>query len=210
MTWADFYMACFLFGLILSGLSLLVGLFDLHIPGLEFLHHVHLHHLHLHLDHGHIHLPHAESAGGPAISPFNFSTAMAFLAWFGGAGYLLTVWGHVGLLGVMGLSTLFGLAGGAIVFLFAAKVLMKNDSTLYIADYHMEGLLGRISSGIRENGTGEIIFSQEGVRRTCGARSEDGAAIAKGTEIVITRYERGIAYVRKWDDVAEEAGVTQG
>jgi membrane-bound ClpP family serine protease len=210
MTWADFYMACFLFGLILSVLSLLVGLFDLHIPGLGFLHHMHLHHFHLHLDHGHVHLPHAEAAGGPAISPFNFSTAMAFLAWFGGAGYLLTVWGHVGLFGVMALSTLFGVTGGAIVFLFAAKVLMKNDSTLYIADYHMEGLLGRVCSGIRANGgTGEIIFSQEGVRRTCGARSEDDSEIAKGTEVVITRYERGIAYVRKWDEMAKEAGVSQ-
>src|SRR3954451_5998481 len=84
MTWADFYMSCFLFGLILSGLSLLVGLFNLDIPGLGFLHHMHLHGFHLHLDHGHVHLPHAESAGGPAVSPFNFSTAMAFLAWFGG------------------------------------------------------------------------------------------------------------------------------
>jgi membrane-bound ClpP family serine protease len=211
MTWADFYMACFLFGLILSLLSLLVGLFNLHIPGLNSLHHLHLHDFHLHLGHAHVHLPHAEATGGPQISPFNFSTAMAFLAWFGGAGYLLTVWGHVGLFGVMALSTLFGLTGAAIVFMFAAKVLMKNDSTLYVADYHMEGLLGRVSSGIREKGgTGEIIFPQEGVRRTCGARSEDGSAIAKGTEIVITRYERGIAYVRKWDEVAEEAGVTQG
>jgi hypothetical protein len=209
MTWADFYMACFLFGLILSCLSLLVGLFNIHIPGFESLHHMHLHHFHLHLDHAHVHVPHAESVGGPAISPFNFSTGMAFLAWFGGAGYLLTVWGHVGLLGVMALSTLFGLAGGAIVFMFAAKVLMRTDSTLYIADYHMEGLLGRVCSGIREGGTGEIIFSQEGVRRTCGARSEDGQAIPKGVEIVITRYDRGIAYVRKWEEMAREAGVTQ-
>jgi len=104
----------------------------------------------------------------------------------------------------------FGLIGGMIVFMFLSKVLMKNDSTLYTADYHMEGLLGHVSSGIRGGGTGEIIFSQEGVRRTCGARSEDGAAIVKGTEIVITRYERGIAYVRKWDEVSAEAGVIQG
>ena len=146
MTWADFYMACFLFGLILSVLSLLVGLFNIHIPGFESLHHVHLHHFHLHFDA--INLPHAEI---PGISPFNFSTLMAFLAWFGGAGYLLTIWGHVGLFGVLALSTLFGFTGGAIVFLFIAKVLMKNDSTLYVADYHMEGLLGRVSSGIRES-----------------------------------------------------------
>ena len=203
MTWADFYMACFLFGLVVSVLSLFVGVFHIHLPGLESLHHLHAHGLHLHLDGFHT------DTGG--ISPFNLSTIMAFLAWFGGAGYLLTIWGHVGLIGVLGLAVLFGLTGGAIVFLFLAKVLMRSDGTLYVADYQMEGLLGHVSNGIRENGgTGEIIYSQEGVRRTCGARAENGDAIPKGTEVVITRYERGIAYVRKWDELAREAGVTQG
>ena len=34
------------------------------------------------------------------------------------------------------------------------------------------------------------------------ARSDDGQAISKGTEVVITRYEKGIAYVRRWDELA--------
>lgn len=202
MTWADFYMACFLFGLIVSVLSLFVGVFHIHLPGFDSLHHLHGHGFHLHFDTAH-------AGAGDGISPFNLSTIMAFLAWFGGAGYLLTVWGHVGLVAVLGLASLCGITGGAIVFLFLAKVLMRNDGTLYVSDYHMEGLLGHVSNGIRENGgTGEIIFSQEGVRRTCGARSENGDAIPKGSEIVITRYERGIAYVRKWDELAKEAGVS--
>jgi len=41
-------------------------------------------------------------------------------------------------------------------------------------------------------------------RRVCGARSEDGSAIAKGTEIVVTRYEKGIAYVRLWSEMSGE------
>jgi hypothetical protein len=57
---------------------------------------------------------------------------------------------------------------------------------------------------IREGGTGEIIYSQAGTRRSCGARAEDGSAIAKGTEVVVTRYERGIAYVRLWTEMAGE------
>jgi hypothetical protein len=40
-------------------------------------------------------------------------------------------------------------------------------------------------------------------RRTCGARSEDESAIAKGTEIVVTRYDKGIAYVRLWSEMSE-------
>lgn len=197
MTWENFYLACFLIGLILSVLSFFFGVLNLHIPGFEALHHMHPHALHVHMPHGNV-------AG---VSPFNFSTLMAFLAWFGGAGYLLTAWGKLGLVAVGALAVGAGFTGAMIVFLFLAKVLMRSDGILHIADYHMEGLLGRISSGIREGGTGEIIYSQEGVRRTCGARSEDGAAISKGTEVVITRYERGIAYVKKWEDLAKEAGV---
>ena len=59
---------------------------------------------------------------------------------------------------------------------------------------------------IRENGTGEIIYSQAGTRRTCGARSENGAALGKGAEIVVTRYDKGIAYVRLWSELSGEVG----
>ena len=210
MNWADVYMFCFLLGFILSLLSLVIGVFNIHIPGL---HHVHFDHGHIHFEHAHgpdihIHTGHvADESSAEGVSPFNFSTAMAFLAWFGGAGYLLTVWGKIGALVVLGFAAMAGVTGAAIVFAFLSKVLMRTDSTLYDSDYRMDGLLGHVCSGIREGGTGEIIFPQEGVRRTCGARSENGTAIALGTEVVITRYEKGIAYVRRWDEVAKEAGV---
>jgi hypothetical protein len=55
---------------------------------------------------------------------------------------------------------------------------------------------------IRENGTGEIIYSQAGTRRTCGARSEAGSAVEKGAEIIVTRYDKGIAYVRLWEEMS--------
>ncbi len=210
MTWSDFYITCFLIGFILSLLSLLIGVFNIHIPGL---HHVHFDHGHIHFEHAHgpdihIHTGHADANGSLAVSPFNFSTAMAFLAWFGGAGYLLTTWHQIGFLIVLAFSTMAGLTGAAIVFVFLAKVLMRTDSTLYDADYRMEGLLGTVTIPIREGGTGEIIYSQEGVRCTCGARSDNGKAIPRGTEITIVRYEHGIAYVRPWEEMAAEAGMS--
>ena len=64
----------------------------------------------------------------------------------------------------------------------------------------IEGSVGSISVPIREQGTGEVIFSLGGVRRGAGARSDDGKAIEKGAEVVIERYEKGIAYVRRWDE----------
>ncbi len=219
-TWSDFYLICFAVGFCFSFLSFVLG-------GARF-GRLHLPHFHGHVGGAHLpaaHLPaHGPVAAGGArgatgtqvgrvassragqsadISPFNLITLTAFLAWFGGTGYLLTrystLWVGLGLLA----SIASGLIGGGIVFLFMSKVLMSRDENMDPADYEMAGVLGQVSSSIRAGGTGEIIYSQMNTRRTCGARSEDGNAIAKGTEVVVTRYEKGIAYVRLWSEMSE-------
>jgi hypothetical protein len=223
MTWADFYLICFAVGFALSLISFLGGgtRWRLHLP--------HLPHggAHLPVAAGHgigAHAPisagHVPVASGGAhgavvkgsarvmtdtsISPFNFVTFTAFLAWFGGTGYLLTRYSTVWFAMGLGIAVASGLIGGGIIFLFLSKVLTSEDESMDPADYEMVGVLGRTSISIREGGTGEIIYSQAGTRRTCGARSEDGAAIAKGVEVVVTRYERGIAYVRLWTEMSGE------
>ena len=197
MTWDMFYLVCFLIGVTLSVLSFLSG--TIHMP------HVHFH---FHVPHGHVHIPHVtgggHAAGGHAEMPFlNFGTITAFLAWFGGTGYLLTRYSSLVVAGVLVLAIIAGIVGAMIVFWFVAKLLLKHDRELDPADYDRVGVLGRISSPIRAGGTGEIIFSQEGTRNTCGARSENGEALERGTEVIITRYEHGIAYVRRWEEMAE-------
>ena len=82
--------------------------------------------------------------------------------------------------------------------------MLKHDRELDPADYDRVGVLGRIISPIRQGGTGEMIFSQEGTRHTCGARSDIGEALPRDTEVIITRYEHGIAYVRRWEEMAEK------
>jgi hypothetical protein len=79
---------------------------------------------------------------------------------------------------------------------------MAREAALDPLDYDMVGVLGKLSLPIRAGGTGELIYSQEGTRRVAGARSEDGTAIPKGAEVMVTRYEKGIAYVRPWEDPA--------
>lgn len=198
MTWADFYLVCFVVGLFLSVAMFLIGGLHLNFP-------------HLHLPGTHVHVGHAPAAHGHApvhhggeISPFNLITLTAFLAWFGGTGYLLarhsTLWFFTALM----LSVLSGTGGAALIYLFLTRVLSSPDEALNSADFEMVGVLGRISVGIREGGTGELIYSQAGTRRVCGARAEDAAVIPKGTEVVVTRYERGIAYVRRWSEMAGE------
>jgi membrane protein implicated in regulation of membrane protease activity len=128
----------------------------------------------------------------------------AFLAWFGGTGYLLTrfwtVWFAMGL----AIALLSGLTGAGVIYLFLSKVLMSEEENLDPADYEMTGVLGRTSVSIRQGGTGEIIYSQAGTRKTCGARAEDSTAIEKGSEVIVIRYEKGIAYVRRWTEMAGE------
>jgi membrane protein implicated in regulation of membrane protease activity len=212
MTWADFYLICFAVGFLLSALSLIGGglRWHLHLP--HFPHgggHAPVGHApvgHLPSAHGPATAGHAGSAkgGGTQVSPFNFITLATFLAWFGGTGFLITryssVWFAFGLI----LSIAAGLVGAAVVFLFLTRVLISPDENMDAADYEMVGVLGRTSLPIRQGGTGEIIYSQQGTRRTCGARSEDGNAIEKGTEIVVTRYDKGIAYVRRWEEMSGE------
>jgi hypothetical protein len=70
----------------------------------------------------------------------------------------------------------------------------------------MVGVLGKLCVPIRAGGTGELVYAQVGTRRVCGARSEDGSAMAKGTEVVVTRYDKGIAYVRLWSEMSGEEG----
>src|SRR5436190_3547201 len=121
--WPNVYLVCFLVGLALSVLSLVVGAFHIHLPGHlgAVFHHGHAPHfsngLHVRA-HGGAGLADGNGTGkfGAEISPFNFSTLMAFLTWFGGVGYLLTSVYHFWFLPALGVSVLAGMAGGGIVF----------------------------------------------------------------------------------------------
>ncbi len=190
MTWENFYLLCFSVGFFLSLISFLAG----------GLHAVHLPHLpHVHFGHG-AHLPHGH-AGNGEVEWFNFGTVAAFLAWFGGSGFLLTRHSSIWFLLALGIATVCGLAGAACVFVFLAKLVAEEDKEEDLVDYEMVGVLGKISSVIRAGGTGEIVYSQGGTRHCAGARSEDETAIPKGTEVIVTRYEKGIAYVRRWEEM---------
>lgn len=191
MNWPAMFLGCFIVGFVLSALSFALGSLDFHL-------HVHVPFVH------HLHLPsgHAAHAGDAGVSPVNVATIMAFLAWFGGSGYLLTSrFGWLALPALFGAAA-FGFAGAAVVFWVMAHVLWSARENMQIADDHMVGVLGRLSLPIRENGIGELIYSHGGTRHSCGARSADGRAIARGEEVIVTGYDRGIACVQRWDDLA--------
>ena len=191
MNWPAIFLGCFVIGFLFSALSFALGAADAHL-------HIHVpwgHHVHGNVFHaGHAH----------PVGPINFATLTAFVAWFGGTGYLLTT--QFGWLVVPTLiaSVFVGLIGASIIFGLMAKVLWSPHENMQSADYHMVGVLGRLTQPIRPGGIGELVYTQGRTRKSCGARSADGAAIEKGTEVVVTAYERGIASVRRWTDLAAQ------
>jgi hypothetical protein len=212
---ANVFLFIFLFGLIFTIASLVLGFVGAggghggHVGG-DAGHGVHLGDLggqHIHIDlpgphdihiqvGGHGSHGGSQHAGGDGPGVLNMPTIMAFITWFGGVGFILRQ--SLGLSGfiVTPLALLSGATGAAIMFTLLARVLWPMMSKpLSEEEFSLPGTVARVVSSIREGGVGEIVYSKRGVRFTAGAKSEDNEAIPKGAEVVIIRYERGLAYV---------------
>jgi len=198
------YLLCFVVGAVWTLAALLLG-------GIHFGHHG------LgpgYTDHGHTwHGGDAQSGqdvpGGPKHSPMLFgylinpSCAAVFLAWFGGVGYLLAR--HTGLGFWTGLCIAAGVGlSGAWILASFLRFLTSRERPLDPADYEIVGVLGRVSVPIRPGGVGELIYVWDGTRRALCARAEDSQEIGRNEEVVVMRYEKGIAYVRTWDAVTRQ------
>ena len=183
------FVVCFIAGLGLSVVSFVSGLEHVNVFDRVFAHRA------LQLR------PHAHPHGGRRASMVNAAAITAFLTWFGGGGLLierLTPWSRE--LIVAG-AIVIGAVGASVINSVIGRLSKDETSAEPLS---MLGIIAKTVVPIREgDGTGEIVFRHAGTRRVCGARSEGGRAIAKGTEVVVTRYEKGIAYVTTWDDALE-------
>ena len=195
--WNTLYLTCFVMGLALSVLSFFTGALHLHIGHLHFGGH---HHLSAKAVHG--------GSGAHHVSWLNAFTITGFLCWFGGAGYIFNRYSGFLPVIVFLFATVCGLAGAGILLWFFAGVLMKAERTLEAADTELVGMLGRISQPISANGVGEMLYTQNGSRRSVAVRSQDGEAIPRDTEVVVMSFSRGIARVRRWTDF--EHGLLSG
>lgn len=189
MTWGLFYLCVFSTGLLLCLLALFTGgghgIAHLHGPF-------------------RVHLPSVRSTVGQhptSGATVNGFTLTAFLCWFGGAGYLLQR--HVGVLVWITLlvATLSGVFGANLICWFLSKVLLRNERVLTAEETAITGVVGHVSGPLGDGRTGEILYSQLGVRRSSPARSADGSRIERDAEVVVLRYEQGIAYVQPWNDL---------
>ncbi|MEI6042897.1 MAG: hypothetical protein WCS37_00775 [Chloroflexota bacterium] len=146
---------------------------------------------------------HAEAGG---LGWFNFSAMIVFVTWFGGAGFVLNSLGTPTWL-ALPLALLGGVIGYFAILLFFSKVLYASQTPLMnTQDYNLTGTVARVSSPIFEHGVGQVLYTKFGTRRSAPARSMDGRPFPKDLQVVILRYENGIAYVEDLDKMLAEAG----
>ena len=195
---ANMFLGCFLFGFVFTIGSLLFGM-EHHHGGHGGGNGHSGHGAHgAHGDHGGD-VSDGTSGDGHGFSLsslINLNTIVMFMTWFGGVGFLMMYSGVTGTIVVLTSSVLAGLAGAIGVFLFLNQFLMKMETRMNPADYHLPGTLARITSSIKPDSCGEIMYVQGGTRKTSGARSDEDSTHPQGQEVVIVRVEKGIAYVR--------------
>jgi hypothetical protein len=202
MTLELVFLGCFGFGLMMSAFSFLSGALDFGDAGVD------LEGMEMEggssLSGTEVEGPGLEGGGdldadAASISTYNFSAIMAFIGTFGATGYTLTHFYGVAAMLSLPTAIAAGIGGASLINLFLARILVGRDRTL--RPTAMVGTVGRLSLPIRLGGIGEFVYSDGGTIHSAGARSHDGRAIEKGTEVIVTRYEKGIAYVRHLDEV---------
>jgi hypothetical protein len=208
-TLAVIYLSLFLFGLLFTIVSMVLGAGEGHIHAGDAHGHVHLPDAHGHAhaggEGGHAHAGDAQAQHLAGPSPFNLLTILVFITWFGAAGYVLRVTsGLIASLGFL-LAVVIGLVGAMLIHLVLAKILWRGQSQLDPLLYERTGAIAQVTSSIRAGGTGEIVYLLDGNRMVDGARSDDGSAIPTGANVVILRYDGGLAYVRLTDAQLESS-----
>ncbi|HEV8638321.1 MAG TPA: hypothetical protein VG370_29255 [Chloroflexota bacterium] len=200
------FLGCFLFGLLFSAASFVLGAAGAHGgPAHAHGHHLpvpHWGHGHAHgnggVGHGHGHGEGGAAAGGKQpIFAVSFSSVVAFVAWFGAGGYVLSRLGAPAPL-ALAAAVLAGLAGGYVVARFLAT-LRAGERVMDPEEYRLVGTVARVTVGIPSGGVGEIVFTKAGTRRSEAARAGRSRAIPRQTEVVITGYDLGIATVEPWE-----------
>jgi membrane protein implicated in regulation of membrane protease activity len=207
------FLACFAFGALFTLVSVVLG-----FAGHGAAHighgstHFELGHGHGDIGHSHGDLGHGQghgdaahgqaqhvATGHPATPLLNASSVIGSLTWFGAAGYLLTALGDLALPAVL----LGALAAGAVGWYLVARFLglvLAGEREMDPADYRLEGTVGQVTVSIPVGGTGEVVFSKSGARRSEAARAVGPEPIARGAEVVITHYADGFATVQPWGE----------
>ncbi len=119
--------------------------------------------------------------GGPGV--FSARIMASFLTAFGVGGIVARYYGlsHPA---AAGCGVVTGAVMSGLVYQFA-KVLYAQQASSEVHMARLVGKTGEVSVGIPQGGMGQVTLEYGGERTTQIARSQDGAAIAVGAEVVI-------------------------
>lgn len=130
----------------------------------------------------------ADSSDMPGVSAFSPTMIAAFVSAFGGFGIIFdkipathSPWFSAPLAVICGFLT-----ASALVWLLR-QLFSKTQSSSESRVATLVGLNATIVTPIPENGVGEIAYVQSGSRYSAPARTENGAAVAMGKAVKITR-----------------------
>jgi hypothetical protein len=127
------------------------------------------------------------------LSPLALAAAAVL---FGAAGLLADGAGPIALI----IAIVAGFIGAALVRMLMNSFVRASVEPLSL---HAEGAIGRINATIRAGGTGEVVYTLEGLQRSAAARSVDGTPLPRGLPVVILRREHGVAVVEPLDPLEE-------
>lgn len=142
----------------------------------------------------------------PVLSFINTTTIVAFLTWFGGAGYVATHFGQWPWFLAVIPAVVAGTAGGGLVAAFI-HWLRRGSTVMRASDFRLEGTLARVTVEIPANGVGEIVFTMAGTTRSEAAKNLTNRALPQGAEVVITGYARGMATVEPLKELLDGSTV---
>ena len=129
-----------------------------------------------------------DTHGMPGISFFSPTVIAAFLTAFGAFGLVFT---HIGVTSTPWASAPLAAASGGLVawvtFLLFNWMFGKTQSSSESQIRLLPGQTASVASPIPLGGVGEIAYVQGGSRYTAPARTENGAAIAAGRAVRISR-----------------------
>ncbi len=164
--------------------------------------------------HGTIHaLNHAHTqqvSGGHSLGStlwafLNPTAIMLFLLGFGFFGYVFHNTTNLLLPFTLILAAIGGIGVAAVLLYLLSRVLGSAEANTVQDVSDRTGLLGKVSTPIKENSIGEILYtSPGGMRKSIPARSIDGKRIERDQEVVVLNYEQGIADVDTWEHYVNE------
>jgi membrane protein implicated in regulation of membrane protease activity len=120
--------------------------------------------------------------GGPSV--FSSRIMAAFITAFGVGGVVARYY-ELSHPAASGVGILAGAVMAGLVYQFA-KILYSQQASSELQMTRLVGQLAEVSVAIPSNGVGQISVSVAGERTEHVARSKDGRAVSRGTEVVVT------------------------